>query len=226
MPKTILLAGATGLVGSAVLPLLLEDARVGQVIAVVRRPLALEHPKLVQWAGEDLLEALRPVPVDAVICCLGTTIKRAGSQAAFLAVDKGLPLGIARWARGLGVPTFALISAVGADASSRIFYSRVKGEVEEELARMGTAQAGGFDSLAIFRPSVLAGPRKEKRFGEGVGVAVLQVLGPLLLGPLARFRAMPHTLLASALVEAALAPRPGLHRYTYQDIGRLAAVRR
>lgn len=223
MPKTILLAGATGLVGSAVLPLLLEDARVGQVIALVRRPLPLTHPKLEQWAGEDLLEALRPVPVDAVICCLGTTIKKAGSQAAFLAVDKGLPLGIARWARGQGVPTYVIISAVGADADSRIFYSRVKGEVEEELARMGAAPAGGFGSLAIFRPSVLAGPRPEKRFGEGVGVAVLQVLGPLLCGPLARFRVMPHTLLASALVEAALAPQPGVQHYAYREIRQLAA---
>ncbi len=72
MPKTILLAGTTGLMGSAVLPLFLANIRVGKVIALVRRPLATEHPKLEQWAGEDLLEAFQPVAVDAVICCLGT----------------------------------------------------------------------------------------------------------------------------------------------------------
>nr|MBP9081422.1 NAD(P)H-binding protein [Flavobacteriales bacterium] len=130
MSTTILLAGATGLVGSAVLPLLLADARVGKVVALVRRPLSTEHIKLEQWVGQDLQDALKPTPVDAVICCLGTTIKKAGSQAAFIAVDRTLPLGIARWAKAQAVPTFCIISAIGADAGSRIFYSRVKGEVE------------------------------------------------------------------------------------------------
>ncbi|MEO7081536.1 MAG: NAD-dependent dehydratase, partial [Flavobacteriales bacterium] len=86
--------------------------------------------------GDDLQEELQPVKVDAVLCCLGTTIKKAGSQAAFIAVDKALPLGIARWAKSQGVPTYVIISAVGADAGSRVFYSRVKGEVEKELKAM------------------------------------------------------------------------------------------
>ena len=144
MSKTILLAGATGLVGSACLPLLLADDRVSNVIALVRRPLATEHDKLEQWVGQDLQDALKPTQVDAVVCCLGTTIKKAGSQAAFIAVDKVLPLGIARWAKAQAVPTFCIISAVGADENSRIFYSRVKGEVEQELEAMN------FKSLALF----------------------------------------------------------------------------
>lgn len=216
MPQTILLAGATGLVGSAVLPLLLADARVGRVVALVRSELLLAQGKLEQWVGGDLLAALRPVAVDAVICCLGTTIKKAGSQAAFIAVDKTLPLGLARWANAQGVPTFCIISAMGADSHSRIFYSRVKGEVEQELEGIG------FNSLALFQPSVLTGPRKEKRTGEGIGSGMLRAVGPLLAGPLANYRVMPHDVLAMALVQAALAPQEGSRRYRYRDILRLA----
>lgn len=220
MSKTILLAGATGLVGSACLPLLLDDERVGTVIALVRRPLSLEHAKLQQWIapGDDLLQGLKPEAVGAVISCLGTTIKKAGSQAAFIAVDKELPLGIARWANAQGVPTYCIISAIGADAGSRIFYSRVKGEVEEELERMH------FHSLALFQPSILSGPRKEKRFGEGIGIGVMKVVAPFLIGPLEKYRPMPHGVLAQALVNAALAPQPGVHRYAYSGILREAGA--
>ncbi len=216
MSKTILLAGATGLVGSACLPVLLADERTGKVIALVRRPLPISDAKLEQWVGDDLQEELKLVKVDAVICCLGTTIKNAGSQAAFLAVDKALPLGIARWAKAQGVPTYVIISAIGADTGSRVFYSRVKGEVEQELEAMQ------FSSLSIFQPSVLSGPRKEKRFGERVGIVAMKLLGPLLLGPLARLRVMPHSVLARALVEASINPQGGVHRYTYREIRRLS----
>lgn len=217
MSRTILLAGATGLVGSACLPLLLADERVSKVIVPVRRPLAMAHAKLEQWVGEDLLDVLQPRPVDAVICGLGTTIKKAGSQAAFIAVDKALPLGIARWAKEQGVPVFVIISAIGADAGSRIFYSRVKGEVEQEL----TAQ--GFNSLSLFQPSVLSGPRVERRIGERVAMTVMKCTGPLFIGPLASYRVMPRDVLARALVLAALAPVPGTHRYTYKQILRLVS---
>lgn len=216
MPKTILLAGATGLVGSAVLPLLLADERVGKAVALVRRPLNLVHPKLEQWAGEDLLDALRPEAVDAVICCLGTTIKKAGSQAAFIAVDKSLPLGIARWAKERGVQVFCGISAMGAASGSRIFYNRVKGEVEEELEKTG------FRSLAIFQPSLLTGPRKERRSGEGIASGILRAAGPFMAGSLANYRAMPHDVLAKALVQAAVEPAEGVKRYRYRAILGLA----
>lgn len=216
MSKTILLVGATGLVGSAVLPLLLGDVRVGKVIALVRRPMTITHLKLEQWVAENLLDALQPVPVDAVICCLGTTIKKAGSQAAFIAVDKMLPLGIARWAKAQAVPAFCIISAIGADAGSRIFYSRVKGEVEQELEAMH------FSSLALFQPSLLTGPRSERRFGERMGIGLMKVLGPLLIGPMAKYRAMGRDVLALALVHTALDPQPGTQRLAFGAIKHLA----
>lgn len=211
MKRTILLAGATGLTGSACLPLLLADERVDKVVALLRRPVQ-EHAKLEQWVDADLLSALRPQPVDAVMCCLGTTIKKAGSQPAFVAVDKDLPLCLARWAKAQGVPTFVIISAIGADAGSRIFYSRVKGEVEQELDAMG------FAHLAMFQPSVLVGPRKEKRAGEGLATAVLKIAGPLMVGGLRKWRVMPHTVLAQALVHQAIMPEPGVNRFTYAEI--------
>lgn len=214
MPQTILLAGATGLVGSACLQLLLVDERVGKVVALTRRSLGLQHAKLEQWVGPagDLLNGLKEEPVDAVICCLGTTIAIAGSQAAFIAVDKDLPLGIARWAKRMGVPTYGIITAIGADPGSRIFYSRVKGEVERELEAMH------FGSLALFQPSLLVGPRKEKRLGEGIGSAVMKVIGPMFPGPLRKYRAMPYDVLAKALMNTALSPQPGSHRYAYSGI--------
>lgn len=220
MPKTILLAGATGLVGSACLPLLLADERVSRVVALVRHPLNMGHPKLEQWDAPDadLLQGLRPEPVDAVICCLGTTIKNAGSQAAFKAVDKDLPLGIARWAGSRGVPTYSIISALGASSKSKIFYSRVKGEVEQELEAMH------FANLAIFQPSVLTGPRREKRLGERIGIAVMNVVDPLLIGSLVNYHTMPHQVLAKALVNSALSPEPGVKRYVYRDILKIARL--
>ena len=220
MSKTILLAGATGLVGSACLPLLLADERVGKVITLVRRPLDLQHTKLEQWVtpSDDLLNGLKPEPVSSVICCLGTTIKKAGSQAAFIAVDKDLPLGIAHWAKEQRVPTYCIISALGADPGSKIFYSRVKGEVEQELEAMH------FGSLALFQPSILMGPRKEKRLGEGIGIGVMKAVGPLLLGPMKKYHGMPHDVLAKALVNTALSPEPGSNCYLYSDILRQAVA--
>lgn len=217
MPRTILLAGATGLVGSAVLPLLLADARVGKVIVLVRKQLPQTHPDLEQWQGEALLDALRPVAVDAVICCLGTTIRKAGSQAAFIAVDKDLPVGLARWAKAQGTPAYCIISAMGADARSRIFYNRVKGELEQELEDIG------FDRLALFQPSVISGPRSEMRLGERMASGLLKLLGPLLAGSMANYRVMPHRVLAKALVSAAWIPGSGVHRYRYREIMRLGA---
>ena len=218
MSRAILLAGATGLVGSACLPLLLADERVDKVIALVRRPLANEHAKLEQWVGDDLLKALKSAPLDAVICCLGTTIKKAGSQAAFIAVDKDLPLGIAQWAKGQGVTNYSIISAIGADPGSRVFYTRVKGKVEQEL------EALRFDSLDIFQPSILTGPRAERRIGERIGIGVMELLGFALVGPLAKYRAMPHDVLAKALVNTALSSEPGTHRYAYEAIRRSAGA--
>ena len=212
--QRILLAGATGLIGSTVLDLALEDVRFDRVITLTRKPLT-PKPKLEQWVAtnEDLLAALRNEPVNAVICCLGTTMRNVGGdKARFIHVDKDLVLGLGRWAKSHGVPIFCVVSAVGADASSAIFYNRVKGEMEDGL------KALGFPALHIFQPSILTGPRIEKRLGERIGIAMMKVVAPLLPP---RMKPMPHDMLAHALINSTGIAVGGTHRYT--EIRALAA---
>jgi uncharacterized protein YbjT (DUF2867 family) len=193
MARTILIAGATGLIGSTTLQQALADQRFDRVIAVVRRPLP-QHPKLEQWVHADLMQALRPRRVDAVLCCLGTTIgKEGGDRDRFMHVDRELVLGLGRWAKVNGVPVMSVVSAIGADAGSRVFYNRVKGCMERDM------KALGLPTLHLFQPSVLTGPRKEFRLGERIGIAIARVLAPLI--PM-RYRPMPHDVLAAALLRS------------------------
>lgn len=199
----ILLAGATGLVGSHALPMLLDDPRCSAVIAPTRRPLVVRHPKLDNPVldFDGLGEAARHWQVDAAICALGTTMKLAGSREAFRRVDHDYPVALAQSLREEGTQVFVLNSAMGADVGSRFFYSRVKGELEREL------RALRFDSLVLVRSGLIGGQRGgPPRTGERIGMAVLGVLEPVL--PRA-WRINPAQRVATALVDAALAPQPG-----------------
>lgn len=199
----VLIVGATGLVGGHVLTLALADERVMEVIAPARRALAA-HPKLHAPAVDfnALPEDAAWWNVDAVICALGTTMRIAGSQAAFRRVDYDYPLTVARLARKHGVPVYVLNSSLGANPAARSFYLRVKGETERDLAALG------FASLTYVRPGLIGGERQEFRLGERIAEAVLTVLGPLV--PKA-WRINPASTIASALLEAALAAKPGTH---------------
>ena len=199
----LILIGATGLVGREVLRLALMDARVSRIVAPVRKPLPA-HPKL----DAPLVDFDR-LPVDApwwqaeaVICTLGTTMKVAGTRQAFRRVDHDYPLAAARLALAAGTRTYALNSAAGANAASRFFYNRVKGDLERDL------EALGFASLTHVRPGLIGGEREEARAGEGAALHVLRVLGPVLPR---RWRINPAPRIASALLEAALAGTPGVH---------------
>ncbi len=199
----ILLAGATGLVGSHALPMLLDDPRCSAVIAPTRRPLVVRHAKLDNPVldFDGLGEAARHWQVDAAICALGTTMKLAGSREAFRRVDHDYPVALAQSLREEGTQVFVLNSAMGADVGSRFFYSRVKGELERDL------RALRFDSLVLVRPGLIGGQRGgPPRTGERIGMAVLGVLEPVL--PRA-WRINPAQRVAKALVDAALVPQPG-----------------
>lgn len=206
----LLLVGATGLVGRHVLRLALADARVTTVVALARKPLPA-HPKLIAPLVD--FDALAPDAIwwraDAVICALGTTMKVAGSQAAFRQVDFDYPLTVARLARAAGTPAYVLNSAAGANASSRFFYNRVKGELERTLATLG------FASLTQVRPGLIGGEREPVRTGEAVMAFVLNTLAPVLP---ARWRINPAERIAQALLEAALAARPGVHIVTSEKL--------
>ena len=199
----VLLAGATGLVGSQVLQRLLADTRCTAVVAPVRRPLSLQHPRLsAPLLDFDALPLQAPWwQVDAAICTLGSTLKQAGSRQAFARIDHGYPLAIARAVKMHRCTVFALNSAMGANPRSLFFYNRVKGELERDL------RALGFASLALVRPGLIGGARSEPRPGEQAAARVLGALGPVL--PRA-WRINPAARIAAALVEAALAPAPGV----------------
>lgn len=196
-----LLAGATGLVGREILHRLADDERVAQVRALARRPLASSDtaPRVLECRVEyERLDAsARWFEVDTVFCALGTTIRQAGSQEAFRRVDHDYPLMVARAALAHGARHFLLVSALGADARSGVFYSRVKGELEEAV------RALGFPCVTIARPSVLLGSRSERRIGEEIAKRI-GWLAP------ARFRPVRAARVATALIEAAHAPVPGV----------------
>lgn len=197
----LLLVGATGLVGRHVLEVALADARVDQVIVVARRPLS-PHPKMraLEVDFDHLPDTADWWHADAVICTLGTTM-RAASQAAFRRVDHDYPLAVARLAHRHGTPAYVLNSALGADPASRIFYNRVKGEVEQALAGVG------FASLTYVRPGLIGGSRDEFRFGERLLVSALNVARPVLP---AKWRVNPASRIARAMLDAAIDARPGV----------------
>ena len=192
--RTVVLAGATGLVGQEILLGLLADETVAAVHALGRRALALQHPRLISHVVD--FTALPPLPaLDEAYLALGTTIKVAGSQAAFRAIDFDANLAVARAAQAAGALRVGLVSAMGADARSRVFYGRVKGELEEALTALG------FEALVIARPSFLAGDREAlgqpARAREQVGLRLFRILRPLIP---ANYRAIAAIDVARALL--------------------------
>lgn len=220
---TALIAGAGGLVGGELLQKLLQAEEYERVIAVGRRRLEVTHPKLTQVVADfaALDQVAAGLRCTDAFCCLGTTIKAAGSRAAFRAVDHAAVLAIAWAARRAGAQRFFVVSALGADAGSRIFYNRVKGETEDALLVLG------FATLAVFRPSLLLGHRAETRLGEKVMAALLWMAEPLLLGRLRKYRAIQAGVVARAMLRSSFG-RAGQGLLIYpsdeiQDLGGFGA---
>lgn len=204
--------------GGCLLRELLEAPEYDRVIAVGRRPLEMQHEKLVQVTTEfaALRELATPLRGDDAFCCLGTTIKRAGSREAFRAVDQGAVLAFAWAAHRGGAKRFFTVSSLGANAESRVFYRRVKGEAEHALEVLG------FDTLGIFRPSLLRGPRVEFRLGERASELVLALAGPILVGGWRKFRAIDAEVVARAMLRASFGRGPrGVLTYESDEIADL-----
>ncbi|MBL0309509.1 MAG: oxidoreductase [Bacteroidetes bacterium] len=206
MGKTALLIGATGMVGEECLKELLASPAYDKVITLTRRALETQHLKLKNVVVDfnQLEKDQQEIGADDIFCATGTTIAKAGSQEAFRKVDFDLPFQVAQIAKRNGAKQFILVSSIGADSGSSIFYSRVKGELEGALAKLN------FDALIIFRPSMLLGHRKEKRTGEAIGIFIAEKLSFLFVGPLKKYRGTPAGLLAKAMVEAAQQNKKGL----------------
>ncbi|HYB33792.1 MAG TPA: NAD(P)H-binding protein [Steroidobacteraceae bacterium] len=215
-----LLAGASGLTGGCALDALLDAPEITRVIAVSRRPLGREHPRLanriVQF--ERLETQLRGATCHMALCCLGTTLRKAGSQERFRAVDVGCVLAFARAAKAAGARRFVVISSVGADPDSRKFYLRTKGDMEQEL------EAVGFESLDILQPSMLLSWRGEMRPLELLACAFMPLVNPLLRGNYLPYRGISARTVGAAMLGATRSGRRGVQRYTYEGIMALSRV--
>lgn len=227
--RSALIAGATGLVGGFLLQQLLQDSRYRQIHALVRRPMdspqsAAADGKLRQWTIDfDQLAQGSEVGfetegVDDVFCCLGTTIKTAGSEAAFRKVDHDYVVAVAAAGRRAGGRRLMLVSSVGADPSASSFYLQVKGETEASVADCG------YGATHCLRPGPLAGPREEHRSAEKIGLFFMPMITPFLRGGLRKYRAVHARDVAKAMVGAAHRAAEGTHVYTHDDIMTLAAA--
>jgi uncharacterized protein YbjT (DUF2867 family) len=219
--RTALVAGGSGLVGARLLPLLLNASEYTRVHALSRRPLPLDHPRLANRVvrfDESLATQIKGLQCQDAFCCLGTTIRDAGSREAFRAVDHDLVLEFARLALAAGAERFVIVSAIGADAASRNFYLRVKGESEQVLESLR------FRALDIMAPSVLLGARRGLRPLELIVQGALWTLNPLLLGGWKRYRGIAAGTVAAAMLGAARSARRGVNRCGFDEMRTLAAA--
>jgi len=227
-PKTAvqiaLLAGASGFLGNLTLEALLDSGDFSRVFAVTRRPLGREHPRLanriVQF--EQIESQLKGLTCQVALCCLGTTIRKAGSEQALRQVEVDAVLAFARTAKAAQAQRFVVVSSVGADPRSKNAYLRTKGDMEEALTGVG------FPALDILQPSALLGWRRQILPLEVAATALMPIVNPFLTGKREPFRGIPARTVAAAMVGVTRSGRRGVQRYTYsaiQGLSRLKPVR-
>ena len=204
--QSSLIIGATGFVGSYLVQEILNSPTFDSVTALVRKPTFTTHPKLKEivfdFRDETAIESLEPV--NHVFCCLGTTIKTAGSKEAFRFVDYELPLRFANWAESTHAESFSIVTAIGANSDSSIFYNQVKGNVEDEIKTLN------IPTIQIFQPSLIMGPRKEFRLGELIGKGIMVILNPLMIGPGKKYRGIHAQTIAKGMVHHLEKSNPGI----------------
>jgi uncharacterized protein YbjT (DUF2867 family) len=216
--RVALVAGASGMVGLALVRHLVARNEYSRTIAVSRRPLSMEAPRLANRIirFEAMETELRGLACEDAFCCLGTTLRDAGSPEAFRAVDHDLVLRFARVAKTAGATSLVVVSAAGASADAGNFYLRVKGETERAL------EALQFRSLHLLQPGLLLGARAQWRPLELLGRVFMPVLNPLLLGRYEQWRGIGVDTVAAAMAAAALSGRLGVQRYTWRALNALA----
>lgn len=213
------LLGASGLIGRELLTLLLADQRYTVIHLPLRKKLEVDHPKIQTHLidFDRAMETFQPGRVDDLFIAFGTTIKQAGSQENFEKIDKGYPLAIAGIAKNAGCSRCFIVSAVGASSQSKVFYSRIKGEIEEALKAMS------FEGLHIFRPSLLLGDRKESRPLEAFSIAIMKGITRLKHNLLGQYSAVYAQDVAKAMLGSAIAAtNQPVQIYHYNEIYRLA----
>ncbi|MGB3775462.1 MAG: NAD-dependent epimerase/dehydratase family protein [Leeuwenhoekiella sp.] len=195
MGKTAIILGITGLVGGVLAEQLFKDNDYEQVISFHRRKSGLQNQKLTEYIV-DLFELEKEVErfkADVVFCCIGTTKSKTEDKSTYKSIDYGIPLQAAQLCEINAIPTFMAISAMGADASSSIFYNRVKGEMQRDIMKLT------IPNRYFLQPALLSGDRNEKRVGESIANAIFKVINPILLGPLRKYRSIEPSKIATTM---------------------------
>jgi uncharacterized protein YbjT (DUF2867 family) len=216
--RKAIIAGATGLIGGELLKILLESSDYQEVISISRREIPVQHKKLVQLIinFDELEKYTHALEGDVIFCCLGSTRKKTPDLSVYRMIDHTYPVQLGQIAKANDIKQYHLVSAIGADANSSNFYTKMKGETEADLAHLNLT------CLHIYQPSILTGDRKESRPLEKISIAVMKVVNPLLFGSLKKYRSIPAAIVARAMYKQSLKPQTGLYIHPSDHIKNLA----
>ncbi len=218
MANKAVIAGASGLIGSELLQLLLQSQQYDEVLALVRHELPVNHKKLVQLVVnfDQLEQHQAAINGHAVFCCLGSTRSKTPDLSVYQKIDHDYPVELAQIARQNKIPHYHLVSAIGADSKSGNFYTKLKGQTEDDIQQVG------IPSLHIYQPSLLTGNRKEFRLGEKIATVVMKMIDPLLFGSLRKYKSIPAATVAQAMYRQSLNTEEGVFVHPSNHIKQLA----
>jgi uncharacterized protein YbjT (DUF2867 family) len=216
--RKAIIAGATGLIGGELLKILLESTDYQEVISISRGEIPVQHKKLVQLIinFDELEKYAHTLKGDVLFCCLGSTRKKTPDLSVYRKVDHTYPVQLGQIAKVNHIQKYHFVSAIGADANSSNFYTKMKGETEADLAHLN------LPCLHIYQPSILTGDRKESRPLEKLSIAVMKVFNPLLFGSLKKYRSIPAATVARAMYNQSLKSETGLYIHPSDHINNLA----
>ncbi|SFF88637.1 MULTISPECIES: NAD(P)H-binding protein [Salegentibacter] len=218
MPKTAIILGATGLTGGMLLQQLLEDDRYGKIKLFSRNSVEKKHPKIEEHLIDlfKLEEHKDKFTADEVFCCVGTTKKKTPDHNTYTKIDRGIPVTAARLCKANNIDTFLVVSALGANPKSRVFYNRIKGKMEKEVLEQE------IKNTYILQPSLITGERKESRSFEKVGKVMLNFINPFFLGTLRKYKSISAESIARAMVAIANKPELDVERIPSDEIKNIA----
>lgn len=214
MKKNAVIIGSTGLIGSNLLQLLLNNDEYNHITALVRKPLLSKNKKLsyIETDFKNLTAIENIIAGDVLFICVGSTMAKAGSKEAFLKIDYNIPVDIAHIAIKNGISSCIVVSSLGADPNSGNFYLQTKGKMEQAIEKLG------FKSTIFMRPSLLFGARDEFRLGELIGKFVMKALGPLFIGNLKKYRGIESKTVALAMLKSSFQEISGIKKYESNEI--------
>ncbi len=212
-----LVLGASGLIGTDLVQLLLADPRYEQVYIVVRKPMAIRHPKLHQIIADfhSITAQIESLQIDHLYSCLGSTRKKTPDTTAYYQIDHDYPLRVAQLLKANGCEAMALVSSIGASTASKNFYLQLKGTVEKSIKELN------FNTLCIFQPSFLVGKRKESRLVESIGIKIMAFINPFLRGKSINYRSIESSTVASGMITSLNSKTAGIFIYKTSDIKNL-----